>query len=153
MAPSNNATEAVRSTNTDHVIGRAGQVLLSSQPRNNFVPVITTGTAKSELQRLLEGESRTKAREPYNASTLLEERVTGSVGGRFLSRVGFVLIGIDDQQNMMRGNVRYSFPLLSAVICIPPATNMELICREPCFNMFGDEFEHGDWKTAGSVVQ
>jgi hypothetical protein len=120
MAPSNNATEAVRSTNTDHVIGRAGQVLLSSQPRNNFIPVITTGTAKSDLQRFLEAESRTKARETYNASTLLEERVPDSVEGRFLSRVGFVLIGIDDQQNIMRGTGRYSFPLLSAVICTYP---------------------------------
>ena len=77
----------MRSANTDHVIGWPDQVLLSSQPRNNFIPVITTGTAKSDLQRLLEGESRTKARETYNASSLLEERVPDSVGGRFLSRV------------------------------------------------------------------
>ena len=115
MAPSNNATEAVRSANTDHVIGWPDQVLLSSQPRNNFIPVITTGTAKSDLQRLLEGESRTKARETYNASSLLEERVLDSVGGRFLSRVGFVLIGIDDRSTKHYEGQRALF--VSSVVC------------------------------------
>ena len=82
---------------------------------HNFIPAITTGTAKSELQRLLEAESRTKARETYNASTLRREGHT--LGGRAISESRAFCVDWDrrsDQQKHYEGK-RALF--VSSVVC------------------------------------